>query len=78
MGDESIQFLWCLIDVDISDLKNSVQLLSEIVETYVTARGFAMSSAWLEQYKKAQDKNANKSKCLKNYVGVRKDCTQMS
>ena len=46
MRDESIQFFWCMIDVNISDHKNSVQLLREIVETYVTARGFAMSSAW--------------------------------
>ena len=45
-----------MIDVDISDHKNSVQLLHEILETYVTARGFAMSSAWLEQYKKLKIK----------------------
>ena len=44
----------------------------------MTARNFAMSSAWLEQYKKAQDKNVDKSKGLKTYVGVRKDCTRMS
>ena len=56
MGDESIQFSWCMIDVDISDLKNSLQLLCEIVETYVTARSFAMSSAWLNNIKKLKIK----------------------
>ena len=50
----------------------------KLLRHYVTARKFAMSSAWLEQYKKAHDKNVDKSKGLKNYVGVRKDCTRMS
>lgn len=65
LEDDNIQFFWCMLDVDISSHKDSVVLLHEIIEEYITVRGFAMTSSWLEQYKKAQNKSVSKGKGLR-------------
>lgn len=41
------------------------ELLHAIVDLWITTRGFALTSSWLEQYKLANKKNVKKSKSLR-------------
>lgn len=65
MDDEDIQFHWCMISTDIVDQEDSLQLLMDVVKLCVTTRGFAVTSMWLEEYKKAKNKDVKKSKSLR-------------
>ena len=47
------------------DQEEAVKLLTEIVDMWVTMRGFAITSKWMEEYKKAKKKTTKKSKSLR-------------
>ena len=51
---ESIQFTRSKMDVDISKPSDSTLLLSEIVQNWITLRGFSYASSILEAYKCAK------------------------
>lgn len=65
MDDEDVQFQWCMISADVATEEDSLTLLKDIIELCITTRGFAVTAMWLEEYKKAQDKNVKKSKSLR-------------
>ena len=54
VADESIQFTWSKMDVVISKPSDSTLLLSEIVQNWITLRGFSYASSILEAYKRAK------------------------
>ena len=41
------------------------ELLFDLVNMWVTMRGFALVSMWMEGYKRAKDKTVDKSKALR-------------
>ena len=65
-SDEDVQFYWAIVSAGWEE-EESQALLEQIVQEYVTIRGFSFASAWMEKYKKAQKKTIQKSK------GVRKE-----
>lgn len=71
-SDDSIQFLWSLVAIDISDAAEDAELLKELVQTWVTIRGFSMTSTWVEQYKLAQKKSVKRSKRLREGLSMEK------
>ena len=51
------------------DSEDEVQdLLYEVVSLWVTVRGFAMCSAWLDHYKQAKRRTTKKSKSLRKSI----------
>ena len=47
---------WAMVLIEVDDPQHSEELLSEIVDMWVTVRGFAMTSSWLENSKRASQK----------------------
>ena len=67
-NDEDVQFLWCMVSVDISDSEDADQLLTDIIELWVTIRGFSVTGAWMDQYKKSSQKTVKKKKALRKII----------
>ena len=59
-SDDSVQFYWAMLFVDIEDEDSAIRLLKEIVGLWVTMHGFSIAGCWLEQYKQATKTNAQK------------------
>ena len=66
--DENVQYYWHTLTIDISDAKDADELLKRIVDTWVTIRGFAITSSWLEQYKMTTNKSTTKRKGLRKEI----------
>ena len=63
-SDAEVQFWWAIVAIDVGDETEDANLLHEIVNSWVTIRGFSMTSNWLEQYKLAK-KSIKKTKSLR-------------
>ena len=63
-ADTDVQFVWARLSSDIKE-EHAIHLLKEIVGLWLTIRGFAIASAWTEQYKRATKTNSHKSKGLR-------------
>ena len=66
--NKNIQFYWTLLSQDIDKPENSELLLTEIVNLWVTIRGFSMAASWLEEYKKNHKKTTQKSTGLRKSI----------
>ena len=64
---EDVLFLWSIISVS-WDSDCSTALLKKIAKMWITVRGFAYASAWVEKMKVAQQKTTQKSKGLRKTI----------
>ena len=64
-SDEEMQFYWSMVAVDIDNESSSQELLHEIIQLWVTIRGYCIASSWLEAYKNAQQKTTKGKKSLR-------------
>ena len=64
-SDEAVQLSWLPVAIDITDVEHSKELLTSIVEMWLTMRGIAITSNWMDQYKLAKDKLISKSKSFR-------------
>ena len=62
--DDDVQFYWSMLSVDIDTEHNASLLLKEIVELWLTIRGFSIAGQWLEIYKNNKALTTKKSKSL--------------
>ncbi len=60
-GDESVQFYWTLLSVDISSECQAVKVLKEIIGLWVNIRGFSIANSWLAKYSKTAPTTKNKA-----------------
>ena len=65
--DEDVQFYWSMFAVNIESEESS-ELLRAIVQLWVTIRGFATTSAWMEDYKRASQKTTKAKKGLRKQL----------
>ena len=65
VSDSDVEFNWCMLSVDIRDEEDAMELLRMVVDSWVTMRGFALTSMWTEEYKRATAKNVKKGKSLR-------------
>ena len=65
VSDSDVEFNWCMLSVDIRDEEDAMELLRMVVESWVTMRGFVLTSMWTEEYKRATAKNVKKGKSLR-------------
>ena len=63
--DDDVQFLWSMLSIDITDQNDSLHLLSNIAELWITIRGFSMTGSWIDQYKKEAKKTVKRKKSLR-------------
>ena len=65
-SSEDVQFHWCIAcaDFDIDNEEAHHELLSKIIELFVTIRGFAFANALMEKYKENQVNNQSLRKNL--------------
>ena len=63
--DDTVQFYWTMLSADIDGEEESVELLRDIVELWLTIRGFSIAGQWMEIYKKCSSKTTKKSKSLR-------------
>ena len=66
--DEDVQFHWALINQDIDKSEDAEVLLIEIVKLWVTIRGFSLAASWMEECKKSNKKNTQKSTGLRKSI----------
>ena len=65
LGKEDIQLLWSKLSTDIDDNDSSCELLAAVIEKWVTLRGFAQVSSWVDDYKAATAEKVKKKKALR-------------
>ena len=60
-----VQKNWEVLSSSIEDESENQDLLKEVVSLWVTMRGFAITSAWLEQYKRTREASVQKKRSLR-------------
>ena len=63
--NDNVQFYWIMLSTDIQDEQIGQNLLREIIELWLTIRGFAVACEWMEMYKRCASKATKKSKPLR-------------
>ena len=61
-GDESVQFYWTILSVDIRNESQAVKLLKEIIGLWVNIHGFSIAGCWLTKFTKT---SSSKKKALR-------------
>ena len=67
--DEDVHFYWSMVSIDIPDEVAANELLRSIIELWFRLRGFAIPSAWLDQYKHASQRTTKAQKGLRKQLG---------
>ena len=62
-----VQFHWSLITQELS-VTEEIELLQELIQLWITIRGFSFASSWLELYKEATKSNVQKSTGLRKHL----------
>ena len=66
--NDNILFKWSMMDIDICDSEQSEHLLKEIIDKWITIRGFSYTSRIVETYKKARGSSMTKEKGLQKQL----------
>ena len=66
MADEDILFSWIFVLGEVYEPDESIELLREVIELWLTIRGFSAAGAWMEYYK--QNKKEERMDCEKNLL----------
>lgn len=69
LEDDDVLFHWSIVSGDWEE-EEAEQLLKQIVNLYVTIRGFAFAKAWVEQYKSSTKTSLQKSKGLRKKINT--------
>jgi len=72
LSDSNVLFYWDIVSYSIQDDGNRLELLSHIARTWLTIRGFSITSQWMEQYKSMPSADNKKKK------GLRKELKKLS
>ena len=71
-SNEDVQFYWTLLSQDIESLEDAEFLLTEIINLWVTIRGFSIAASWMKAYKGTEKKNVQKSTGLRKSISGNK------
>ena len=64
-ADPEVEFRWTFVSLDIEDEVVGTQLLKHVVELWLTIRGYAISSSWMEKYKQVKKTTTKRRKGLR-------------
>ena len=64
VSSEDVQLYWCsaAADFDTGDEKTHSELLTCVVDLFVTVHSFAFATAWIEKHKQSEKKSTQRSK----------------
>ena len=68
MDNDEVQFKWTLLSTVIDSEEETQELLYEIVQLWVTVRGFSIAASWMEIYKQATKRTNQKSTGLRKHL----------
>ena len=63
--DSDVQFYWSILSADTEEEEHAASLLKEIVELWLTLRGYSIAGQWMEIYKNCTKMNPAKNKSLR-------------
>ena len=63
-GNEDVLYHWEIVSINWSAAETE-ELMSLIVQHYITVRGFSFAKAFMEDYKQSMNKSTQKSKGLR-------------
>ena len=69
-SDDTVQFLWTIVSIDITDEEAAVKLLADVIGLWVTIRDF-----WMEQCVRASKVAISKAKALRKELKKKETCT---
>lgn len=75
-SDDDVQFLWALLSCDIREEDHAIILLKDILNLWLTIRGFSVAGAWVEQHKQKIKITTGKSKGLRRGLKKKNEDTQ--
>ena len=67
ISNEDVQFYWCIVMAHYQR-KHETLLLKDIAMQWITVRGFAYTSGWIEQYKQKKKTALQKKKSLRTLL----------
>lgn len=68
LKDEDVQFFWAILSQDIDSEEEADELLEEMVNKWVTVRGFSIAASWMEEYKNTSETTTVKSTSLRKHL----------
>ena len=68
-SNDDVLFFWSLLSANWEE-EESHALLEQIIDHYITVRGFSFASGWMEKYTQAQKKGTQKSKGIRMQQNV--------
>ena len=78
--NDDVQFHWSIATAsfDIDDTEVHETVLRKITELYITIRGFAYASAWIEQYKQTpKNQHSGQRVCVNNFILIKTHSTSI-
>lgn len=63
---EDVLFYWSMLSIDIHSPEDADELLKAVVQLWVTIRGYSLTAAWFEEYKKAHHSSSKKKALRKD------------
>ncbi|KAL5518089.1 hypothetical protein EMCRGX_G003769 [Ephydatia muelleri] len=69
-SNDNVPFIWALVSAGwVEEGEEGQALLEQIIDQYVTVRGFSIASRWMKKYKQeAQKKSTQKSKGIRKQL----------
>ena len=71
--NSDVQLYWNMISIDICVEEDGIELLKHIVSLWLNIRGFSISKAWMEEYKKIVCISTQKTKSLRKELKRKQD-----
>ena len=68
IDDDEVQFKWTLLSTVIESTEEAQQLLQEIVQLWITVRGYSIAASWMETYKQVTKQTKQKSTGLRKHL----------
>ena len=65
-GNEDVLFYWSMLSIDIHSPEDADELLKSVIQLWVTIRGYSLTAAWFEEYKKAHHSTSKKKALRKD------------
>lgn len=65
VNDEDVQFQWSMLSLNIEEESHSAELLMNVIQQWIKIRGFAITSMWMEEYKRSAQETTKGKKSLR-------------
>ena len=69
MKNEDVLFYWSLVSVSFDEAESN-ELLNQIIQQWITVRGFSCVSGFMERYEQKNEKSTQKSKGLRKTLNT--------